>query len=442
MEKQEKKRLYYGWICTLLVSLTMFGSSGILNFGAANIIQELIVVRGWDPALVTTAYAVRAILGLAMPLVGWATQKFGPRRVIGWTTVVTAGFLVACAYVNSPLVFIIVYGVAVSFAMMFNDNVGCHAVVANWWRGSRLSQHAGLVNAGSALGGVAFPVFMAWSLQVWGWKTTLWILAALLLVITGIPQLIWLRDHPEEVGQTLEDGNPPEKSGMQKLGEELNANAKARNLYVSPVDWEVKDAIRTKELWMNTIAWACKNWVFCTIMYYSVTMFTMQGMDSITASSVISLKNIATIIGSFVLVKFIGKMGPRNALLLCDASAIICPLLCLLVNGNYWIAAEMGILYGTISCFLQPAQTTLISNYYGPKNFAQITGSYMGILMVCSGFTNTLIGIILSKTGSLDSAFIIASVVGAVGFIMTLSLRPPKLPEKYQKLLDEQAAGN
>lgn len=43
----QKKKLYYGWIVTLLAGLTYFGSNGLLSASAGTIVSQVLLVKGW-----------------------------------------------------------------------------------------------------------------------------------------------------------------------------------------------------------------------------------------------------------------------------------------------------------------------------------------------------------------------------------------------------------
>ena len=105
----QKKKLYYGWIVTLLAGLTYFGSNGLLSASAGTIVSQVLLVKGWDAAQVSFTYTLKSVLGLGLPLVGLLLMKIGPRKCIFWTTTITAIFLALTGWVDSPIVFIFVY---------------------------------------------------------------------------------------------------------------------------------------------------------------------------------------------------------------------------------------------------------------------------------------------------------------------------------------------
>lgn len=291
---QSKNKLYYGWIITLLAGLTYFGSNGLLSISSGTIISQVLLVRGWDAAEVSFTYTLKSFLGLGLPLVGLLLMKIGPRKCIFYTTTITAIFLAATGWVNTPIMFILVYGVAVSFSMLFNDQLACFAAVNNWWD-RRRGEQGGYVQALGALGGVVFPPFVTWLFLTFSWKTSLIIMAILLMLITAIPQMIFMRDHPSEMGLEMDGGPAPEKTAKAKKAKKIYEG------YKSPIDWEIKDAVRSPQLWVVGLAWGSTVFGYCAVQYFGMTHLIMNGFPDMVAASAVSVMSAALLVGSLIL---------------------------------------------------------------------------------------------------------------------------------------------
>lgn len=236
-------------------------------------------------------------------------MKIGPRKCIFWTTTITAIFLALTGWVDSPIVFIFVYGVAVSFSMLFNDQLACFTAVNNWWD-RRRGEQGGYVQALGALGGVVFPPIITWLFLNFSWKSALIIMAVLLMLITAIPQMIFMRDHPSELGLEM-DGGPAEGKPAKP--------GKARRVYQgykSPVDWEIKDAVRCPQLWIVGLAWGSTVFGYCAVQYFGMTHLIMNGFADITAASAVSIMSGALLVGSLILSPLTDRMNPKIALVL------------------------------------------------------------------------------------------------------------------------------
>ena len=56
MEQSKNKKLFYGWIITMLAGLTYFGSNGLLSSSSGIIIGQLLLVKGWDATQIGRAH--------------------------------------------------------------------------------------------------------------------------------------------------------------------------------------------------------------------------------------------------------------------------------------------------------------------------------------------------------------------------------------------------
>lgn len=432
----KKKKLYYGYIVTLLAAMTQFGSTGIVNTSSANLINELINVRGWDATVVSAANSIRALCCLIMPAVGIAIVRFGPRRLIGFTTIITSAALIMTAYVEGPLGFILVYGILVTVTAQFNDQLACSACVNNWWD-KRKGRYSSLVTAAGSAGGVLFPLITAWILANKGWSVTLWAQGLLLLFLTGLPQLIFLKDYPEEVGQTIEEGETsPVKVGVSKGKKKEN---KDRGRYKSPVSWEAKDALRTLPVWIIFAIWALISFTNATVTYFGITKMVLDGMNAVQGTYIMSALNAVTMVSGFFLGKYVDRFGPKTIFFVIGLSqGIGCIMMNYFQAGGVALMVAFLILFGMPRVMLNANILVAISSYYGPKNFSTIQSVAFGMVSVSASLASVFNGWMLSNCGNLTLAFWLSSFGGFAAAVLALCLKPPKLTDKYRNLINHQ----
>lgn len=422
LRDKKTNKIYYGYISTILAGLTIFGSTGILNSAAAQFISYLTINLGWDAAIVSNAFSLRTLFCLIMPVIGIAVTKFGPRRTICWTTVVTSIALIITGYCTGPWMFMIVFGIAVGLSMMFNDTMATQAVVANWWSSKRAAW-SGRVNAMAALGGMVIPPIIAVGLNTWGWKITLIICGIALFVITALPQFFWMKDHPEEVGQEMEGGHAAES--QENKGAAVDS---------TEINWEAKDAVKTPQLWIVAVSWGFLCVAYACVMYFSTTHFVMKGvMDNVQGALFISVLSLVTAAMGIFLGGIVDKLGPKWGYFIAALSGGIGTILMNTVTGNIatWILPI--ILFSFPNAMLNPLATMTLARYYGTKNFATIQGWLYPVFTLMSAATSSLVGSHLAKTGELTTAFFVCGVLTLIGCVLALFLKKPKTPEKYLK---------
>ncbi|MCR4752229.1 MAG: MFS transporter [Eubacterium sp.] len=438
MNPKTKKKLFYGWIVTILAGLTYFGSNGLLSASSGTIISQLLVYKGWDPTSVSFTYTIKSFIGLSLPLIGLCIAKFGPRLTICVTTIITAICLAATGWVSTPLAFILVYGVAVSLSMLFNDQLACFTVVTNWWERKR-GQQSGIVQAMGALGGVVFPPLITILFLHSGWKQSLVIMAVALVLITALPQFIWMKDKPEQMG-LHKDGMTDEE--VKAFDEEIkkaasNADAAADKEYRTPYDWDTKDAVRTPQLWLLALAWGFCAFGYCVVMYFGMTHMIMNGFGDVQASTIISIMSAAILIGALVLGPVVDRVPVKYCYALMVAFHGIGFLVCELGIAHahsYALAAAGAVIAGLADGPILSALMNALCRFYGPKNYAKIQPYCNVVTTLLCSVSSLLCGWALSNTGSLSMAFYISAGVCFIFAIISFFIRAPKLkPEQIEK---------
>ena len=116
---------------------------------------------------------------LEQPLVGYATDRMGPKRVVGfWTLVATLGCVlfglaptIGWATVGRGLIGFGVGGVYVPAMKSFSQ----------WFQKKEFATITGLFLASGNLGGIVATTPLAWMAKVWGWRLTFLIIGGVTL---------------------------------------------------------------------------------------------------------------------------------------------------------------------------------------------------------------------------------------------------------------------
>ena len=142
------------------------------------------------------------------PLVGYLSDRLGPRRVIGyWSIAAAAGcFLfgmapsIGWASVGRALIGLGVGGVYVPAVK----------AVSLWFRKKEFATMIGLLMAMGNFGAVIATTPLAWTTTIWGWRNTFFLIGGITLGLAFVT-LLFTRDyaHPSEPVQT----NPSSESG-------------------------------------------------------------------------------------------------------------------------------------------------------------------------------------------------------------------------------------
>lgn len=208
--------------------------------------------------------------------------------------------------------------------------------------------------------------------------------------------------------------------------------------YRSPIDWEIKDAVCTPQLWLVGIAWGSVVFGYCAVQYFGMTHLIMNGFSEMSASSAVSIMSGSILVTSLLLSPLTDRMNPKVALVgIGIVTSVGCVLFDVSANlGSMPLMVVSMILVGANGPIICAVMNTLVS-YYGAKNYAGIQ-PYCNVLLTLIGAASSLVcGWALDSFGSLSNAFYVAAAFGiGMSVIVLLFMKPPKVTEtmlaKYQ----------
>ena len=151
-----------------------------------------------------------SVYALEQPVVGYLSDRLGPRRVVGfWTLAAALGCVIfglaptiGWASVGRGLIGFGVGGVYVPAMKAFSQ----------WFRKREFATLTGLLLAAGNLGAVIATTPLAWMAKEWGWRWSFQVIAAVTLVL-AVATLTLLRDHNGD----LESGSA-RPAALQDMG--------------------------------------------------------------------------------------------------------------------------------------------------------------------------------------------------------------------------------
>ena len=143
------------------------------------------------------------IYAAEQPLVGYLADRWGPRRVVGyWSLLAAAGCLlfgmassIGWASAGRALIGLGVGGVYVPAIKAFSQ----------WFEKREFATMIGLLMAVGNLGAVIATTPLAWAAGNWGWRLTFILIGGGTLVLAAV-NLLFTRDHPASCGEKPTSG--------------------------------------------------------------------------------------------------------------------------------------------------------------------------------------------------------------------------------------------
>jgi MFS transporter, OFA family, oxalate/formate antiporter len=343
---------------------------------------------------------------------GWATDRFGPRRVVmtgavllglGW-----AGFGLSRSLWQVYLTLGIVAAIGMSATW-----VPCNATVVRWFA-RRRGLAVGVASTGGATGNVVVPPLAAGLVALIGWRTTLPVLAVVAAATMLVCARSLIRD-PEQIG-LHPDGHsqPPEATATSLADEDSYTAAEAR---------------RTGAFWCVFALYAL-SWIAVFVPFAHIVAFAEDlGHASLAASLLLSAIGLGGVAGRLTAGPLSDRIGRRPTLVLLLALEVVAFIGFATAQGLWLLypaAAVFGAGYGGSTAIL-PA---LVGDQFGRRSAGAIVGQIFAGAGAMAAIGPYVAAAIYDATSSYRVAFLLSGACNVVALVLASLLRPPRRHEQ------------
>lgn len=418
VNRQEGKKIFYGWYILFFGSLIIAVGAGILYHGFTVFFLPLKRDLAVSSAAISLLYgAARLEGGAEGPLIGYLIDRFGPRVLILFGATLSGAGMLLLATVHSFWTFFFVYIFIVSLGFNAGFFHPVYAAVNNWFIRRRGLGFA-VIGCASSIGGMVMAPILSYLILHFGWRPSA-VLAGMIILVVALPSGLRIYKKPEVLG-LFPDGQNMEKEAQTES---------APTGQVNPQDYAVREALSTFPFWLLFSAITLRIFVTVALTIHLVPLYVWKGLSEMASAYMVSLFASSTI-GTTL---FCGWLGDRwGKALLCSLGIIptVIGMLCLVFFSSapylYFLPIGLAITMGTV-----PLNWALIGDFFGRKSFGTLRG-IMGIGNGLGTFLSPIYaGWVFDSTGSYAPAlgtFIIIHLLAALlfGILHFRSLR--KIP--------------
>ena len=220
-------RIFYGW-WIVLVSLIADGiKQGSFNRGFTVYIIPIQTDLGLGAAAIGWADTLGRLMGgLQGPVVGYCTDRFGPRTMLIFGGLASGLGFILLSQTENYFFFLLVFVGMLSVGFRSGYNNASIAAVNNWFR-RRRGLAMSIVSMGDGLGGTIAPL-VGLMVLTFGWRTSV-LFSGIAIIVLIIPLSLLIKRSPETVG-LLPDGDRPDSDqpgADQPNGEQNPADQQA-----------------------------------------------------------------------------------------------------------------------------------------------------------------------------------------------------------------------
>lgn len=367
----------------------------------------------WSQSDRSLPYAVACLVFcLVMVPAGRWQDRYGPRRVATLGGLLGGIGLLLASLTTTPL------GYVLGFGLLAGAGIGCGYASATppavkWFPSARTGTIAGIVVSGFGLASVYAAPLSQWLIGSFGLARAVSVLGiGFLVIVVGIAQFL----------QSPPPGYRPPSTGP-------SASAGAR-----PRDFLPRETLGTWQFYALWFLYACGAGAGLMIISKLAAIADLQAGQKLGFLLVATLA-VGNGAGRVVAGMASDRIGRRTTLFICLVfQAVLIVLLSQAVTGAWLakpavlatISALIGANYGAnLSLF-----PSLTKDFYGLKNF----GTNYGLVFTSwgvGGFSLSLLaGRVYDQTKSFSFAYNCSAVLLVIAAVVTLFLRPPRLPEE------------
>jgi MFS family permease len=414
---------FYGWRLLAAFWLIAVINLAFPAYGATVLNAAMAAELGFDRQSLGAMVAIYlAMSGLPGPLVAMSVNRLGVR----WTLVIGSAFVIVGAIMLATIVrnvwlAVFAFGLLVGIGVATGAIIAAQAGVARWFVRRRALALAILYSGGAIGGFVAPPILSAITTSGPGhWRYGWWLVAGLSVIAALIAAAV-VREQPSDLGQApdgLAVGDVQHSSPV--------ATAAARvPVFVTRTDWTYRDALRGPYFWTMITPFVGVSAGFALFLGHGIVHLKDLGHSIQVGAWAIGTMTISGLIAKAILAALGDRLDPRYLwAIFCAAFGVG---LVVLVGARAPEAVTvsavcMGVGFGGGIV----AMMATLSNYYGTRAFASLSGLAIAINTGISSLVPIIAGRMYDSGLGYSRAFYTIAVWCIAGGAMLALMKRPQ----------------
>ena len=371
--------------------------------------------------------SVSVVSACFAPILGYLLDHFPIRRVMAWGSILVAAGFVALSQVQNLWQFSITAALFLGLGMGAIGTTANTKLMVNWFNRRRGFALGIAIMGYSAAGTVMSPIAL-YMLNTLGWRMSYILFAGIVAFIVFPLVLIFVRQHPEELGLGP-DGDPPvpptsdsllvdlpedpSRTRMEKFVEELR-------VYLS--------FMRSVPFWGVVFTFGLMAGTFGGFNVHLFLYYTELGVDEYRATLILSFTSAVAIASKPMFGALIDRVNPRIAAMM-SCGCCLGAMICFSLFSSFALLFLAGALFGLGFGGMVPVRAAILSRLFSTEQYARAYGSLRLCMFPMTISWLPLIGFIYDTQGSYLPAFFVFSGLFALAACIAFRLIPKDIPQ-------------
>lgn len=339
--------------------------------------------------------------GLAQPIAGWLSDRYGPSRVLIAGILLLAMGCALAPYLLSGMGLIVTLGILAAMGSGFGSFSVLIGATAQRISAEARGPASGVINAGGSLGQfIGAPIFQG-LIQAIGWVGALWAMA--LVSLSALPLI-------------------------RKLTGTHAPKAHAHNLAdTDPFGKTIRNALSNPSYFLLNLGFFTCGFHIAFLVTHLPGEVSLCGLPASVASGALAIIGLSNIFGSLYAGQCVARYKSKYILAAMYGSRVLLIAGYLLLPKNEWTFYVFAAGLGFTWLATVPPTASIVGKLFGLRYLATLFGVSMLSHQIGAFFGAYLGGVALAEWGNLDAMWYADMALAGLAALVNLPIREPAL---------------
>jgi len=424
--KKSGFRLFFGWWSVAFIGIISGLGHGFNTYGISVFFKPLAAELELNRAFTSLAAGIgRLEGGVTSPLVGWLSDKFGPRWIVIFGICIAGAGMIFMNYITEVWHYYVAWGALIGLGLNIGLTVACDKTINDWFMRRRgLAQ--GIKFAAISIFGIVVLQIITPLIDLQGWRFTCLLWGIIMFASVPFAYMLIKPQRPEYYNMLPDGAEVSHDNQEDKRG--IIERTAGYALESEETEYTFRQAARTSAYWLLIIGFSAHNFIAGGFNVHIFPFLTDIGIEDAVASGMMSIMIFFTVPARF----FGGLIADRVPRGRIQFLLLVAFLLQVIGLGIFILFQNMAAVYVLLICHglssgaVTPLVILIIGRYFGRKSFGSILGTMIALLSPVGLMSPVYYGWVFDTTESYNLAFITALVVAAMATILMFFVRPPR----------------